>query len=64
MLKMKIELQMDGSWLASDSGYDRPILAEGNTRKQAEDAAIDMFGNQYAAAQAQTHFSLVRDGDL
>jgi hypothetical protein len=54
---MKIELQMDGTWLASDSGYDRPILAEGNTRKEAEDAAIDMFGSQYAEAASLTALS-------
>jgi hypothetical protein len=54
---VKIELQMDGSWLASDSGYNHPILAEGNTRKEAEDAAIVMFGNQYAQAASLTALS-------
>ena len=59
---MKVEKQQDGSWLASGDGYDRPILAEGHTRIQAEAGFLTEYGNQYAAAQVATHLALVESG--
>jgi len=60
---MKVEMVEDGSWLATGPGYDDiPIVAEGDTRKDAVHNFTVVFGNQYARAQTLTHISLVRDG--
>lgn len=60
--EMKVEQVNDGSWLATGGGYDRPIVAEGDTRKEAVHNFTTVYGNQYAKAQTLTHISLVRDG--
>ena len=57
------EQVLDGSWLASGMGYDRPILAEGGTYKEAVYNFNEVYGQQYAAAQSLTHLSLVCNGE-
>jgi hypothetical protein len=55
---MKAEKQEDGSWLASGEGFDRPILAEGFSRREAVEAFTVVYGNQYAAAQVADYVSM------
>ena len=54
---MIIVRNSDGSWSARGDGYDRPIVAEGDTRKEAMLAFTTVYGNQYAEAQSLTALS-------
>jgi hypothetical protein len=58
------EQVLDGSWLAAGMGYDKPILAEGGTRMEAEHNFTAQYAQQYASGQSLTHLSLVMDGEL
>ena len=56
---MIVERQEDGTWLASGVGEcNRPILAEGGTRREAMHGYTELFARQYEEAQRQTALSL------
>jgi hypothetical protein len=55
---MIVELVQDGSFLASGEGYDKPILAEGGSRKEAIFNFTVVYGDQYSAAQVADHLSM------
>ena len=56
---MEIEMQRDGSWVASGDGELRPIVTEGITYEEAKQYWLLEFGNQYAEAQTLTMRSLM-----
>ena len=61
---MKISQVNDGSWLAVGDGYDRKIVAEGGTRKEAGDNWTVAYGDQYAAAQSLTALSELYQAEI
>jgi hypothetical protein len=58
---MNIEQVLEGGWLATGKGYDRPIVAEGGSQAEAQFNYMEVYGNQYASAQALTALYLVED---
>ena len=54
---MKINQVNDGTYLAVGEGYDRPIIAEGGTWKEAEFGFNEAYGDQYARAQVADRLS-------
>jgi len=58
---MKIEMQIDGTFLASGDGELRPILCEAETREKARLGWLKVFGDQFAEAQTATALSMLSD---
>ena len=50
---MKLELQIDGTWLAQGDGPLRPVLAEGDTRVTAMYAYVGAVASQITEEQAR-----------
>lgn len=58
---MRVEQQIDESWLATGEGPMRMILAEGNTRREAMHAYTTQYGRQYEEQERATHFAMRRE---
>ena len=51
-------------WIAQGPGELRPIIAEGDTRKEAVEGYTKLYSDQYAEAQCKTYYSLMAQGGL
>ena len=53
---------VEGHWVARGNGPTRYIISEGISREEAVQGWEHHYGNQYAAEQVATHFSMMSEG--